>query len=54
MESYAWDGVIEEVTGHAEAGTLVVGQEGGLLETEKLLQFSPQRTDSPAGCYPRI
>lgn len=38
-ESYVWDRIIEDVTRHAEAGTLVVGQEHGLSGTEELLRF---------------
>jgi hypothetical protein len=38
-ESYVWDRIIEEVTKHADAGTLVTGQEHGLSGTEELLRF---------------
>lgn len=38
-DSYCWDRIIEDVAGHADRGTLVVGQEHGLPGLEELLRY---------------
>ncbi|HEX7961909.1 MAG TPA: hypothetical protein VF493_18455 [Terriglobales bacterium] len=38
-ESYVWDRLIEDVAGHADRGTLVVGQEHGLPGNEEVLRY---------------
>lgn len=43
-DSYLWDRVIENVTFHADQGTLEVGQENGLAGNEEALRFLAKET----------